>query len=235
MKENEFRKYAIKHHGISSNAFDSYARHMSMQQPTALTPYIIEERPLNVASMDVFSRLMMDRIIFLGEPIDDYVANIITAQLLFLESTDRTRDIQMYINSPGGSVYAGLGVYDTMQLVNPEIATICTGMAASMAAVLMCAGTKGKRTALEHSRIMLHQPSSAIGGQATDIEITVKEIKRVKDNLYSIIARHSGNEKEKVAIDCDRDFWLLAEEAKAYGIIDEVLSNANSEKSKSAK
>lgn len=235
MKENEFRKYAINHRGISSNAFDNYARHMNLQQPTALTPYIIEERPLNVASMDVFSRLMMDRIIFLGEPINDYVANIVTAQLLFLESTDRTRDIQMYINSPGGSVYAGLGVYDTMQLINPEVATICTGMAASMAAVLMCAGAKGKRTALEHSRIMLHQPSSAIGGQATDIEISVKEIKRVKDNLYSIISRHTGNKKEKVAEDCDRDFWLLADEAKAYGIVDEVLTNNRSEKTKSKK
>ncbi|HET8573223.1 MAG TPA: ATP-dependent Clp protease proteolytic subunit [Edaphocola sp.] len=234
MNQNEFRKYAIKHRGISSNTFDSYARYMG-QQPTALTPYIIEERPLNVASMDVFSRLMMDRIIFLGEPVDDYVANIVTAQLLFLESTDRARDIQMYINSPGGSVYAGLGIYDTMQLVSPEIATICTGMAASMAAVLMCAGTKGKRTALEHSRIMLHQPSSAIGGQATDIAISVKEIKRVKDNLYSIIARHSGQDKEKVAEDCDRDFWLLAEEAEAYGIVDEVLNNSKSAKSGKSK
>lgn len=234
MNQNEFRKYAIKHRGISSNTFDSYARYMG-QQPTALTPYIIEERPLNVASMDVFSRLMMDRIIFLGEPVDDYVANIVTAQLLFLESTDRSRDIQMYINSPGGSVYAGLGIYDTMQLVNPEIATICTGMAASMAAVLMCAGTKGKRTALEHSRIMLHQPSSAIGGQATDIAISVKEIKRVKDNLYSIIARHSGQDKEKVAEDCDRDFWLLADEAREYGIVDEVLTNSQSSKNEKSK
>lgn len=234
MNQNEFRKYAIKHRGISSNTFDNYASYMG-QQPTALTPYIIEERPLNVASMDVFSRLMMDRIIFLGEPVDDYVANIVTAQLLFLESTDRSRDIQMYINSPGGSVYAGLGIYDTMQLVNPEIATICTGMAASMAAVLMCAGTKGKRTALEHSRIMLHQPSSAIGGQATDIAISVKEIKRIKDNLYSIIARHSGQDKEKVAEDCDRDFWLLAEEAKEYGIVDEVLNNSQSAKNEKSK
>jgi len=234
MNQNEFRKYAIKHRGISSNTFDNYARYMG-QQPTALTPYIIEERPMNVASMDVFSRLMMDRIIFLGEPVDDYVANIVTAQLLFLESTDRTRDIQMYINSPGGSVYAGLGIYDTMQLVNPEIATICTGMAASMAAVLMCAGTKGKRTALEHSRIMLHQPSSAIGGQATDIAISVKEIKRVKDNLYSIIARHSGQDQTKVAEDCDRDFWLLADEAKEYGIIDEVLNNSQSAKNEKSK
>ena len=224
MNPNEFRKYAIKHRGISSSSFDSYTGHIN-KQPTALTPYIIEERPLNVASMDVFSRLMMDRIIFLGEPINDYVANIVTAQLLFLESTDRSRDVQMYINSPGGSVYSGLGIYDTMQIVNPEIATICTGMAASMAAILMCAGTKGKRTALKHSRIMLHQPSSAIGGQATDIEITVKEIQRVKTNLYTILSEHTGQPIEKVTEDCDRDFWLLADEAKDYGLVDEVLQS----------
>lgn len=230
MDNHEFRKYAIKHQGISSNTFDSYAKHISAS-PVALTPYIIEERPMNVASMDVFSRLMMDRIIFMGEPINDYVANIVTAQLLFLESTDRTRDIQMYINSPGGSVYAGLGIYDTMQIVNPDIATICTGIAASMAAVLMCSGTKGKRTALRHSRIMMHQPSSAIGGQATDIEITVKEIQRVKQNLYSIIAENTGQPYDKVALDSDRDFWLLAEEAKAYGLVDEVLiSNPKKDK-----
>lgn len=172
MDSKEFRKYAIQHQGISSNTFDQYAAYVSAD-PTALTPYIIEERPMNVASMDVFSRLMMDRIIFMREPINDYVANIVTAQLLFLESTDRSRDIQMYINSPGGSVYAGLGIYDTMQVINPDIATICTGMAASMGAVLMCAGTHGKRTALRHSRIMIHQPSSAIGGQATDIEVKI--------------------------------------------------------------
>src|ERR1700733_6405022 len=170
MNQNEFRKYAIKHHGISSLSVDSYTSSF-IKAPQALTPYIIEERPMNVASMDVFSRLMMDRIIFLGEAINDYVANIVTAQLLFLESTDRTRDVQMYINSPGGSVYAGLGIYDTMQIISPDVATICTGMAASMAAVLMCAGNKGKRTALKHSRIMLHQPSGGIGGQATDIGI----------------------------------------------------------------
>ena len=222
MDHNEFRKYAIKHQGIRSLTYDSYAKHISAN-PTALTPYIIEERPLNVASMDVFSRLMMDRIIFLGEPINDYVANIVTAQLLFLESTDRSRDVQMYINSPGGSVYAGLGIYDTMQLINPDIATICTGIAASMGAVLMCAGTTGKRSALRHSRIMLHQPSSAIGGQATDIDITVKEIQRVKENLYTIISEHSGQSYEKIEEDCQRDYWMLAAEAKAYGIVDEVL------------
>ncbi len=230
MDHNEFRKYAIKHKGISSNTFDNYAAHIS-NQPTALTPYIIEERPLNVASMDVFSRLMMDRIIFLGEPINDYVANIVTAQLLFLESTDRTRDVQMYINSPGGSVYAGLGVYDTMQIVNPDIATICTGIAASMATVLMCAGTKGKRTALRHSRIMMHQPSSAIGGQATDISITVKEIQRVKNDLYTIISEHTGQTVEKVGRDSDRDFWMSADEAMTYGIVDEVL-RSNPKKNK---
>jgi ATP-dependent Clp protease protease subunit len=178
---------------------------------------------MNVAQMDVFSRLMMDRIIFLGTGIDDQVANIVTAQLLFLESADRTRDVQMYINSPGGSVYAGLGVYDTMQIINPDVSTICTGIAASMAAVLMCAGTQGKRTALRHSRVMLHQPSSAIGGQATDIEITVKEIRRIKTNLYDIISEHTGQSVERVAEDCDRDYWMIAEEAKEYGIVDEVL------------
>lgn len=223
MDSKEFRKYAIQHQGISSNTFDQYAAYVSAD-PTALTPYIIEERPMNVASMDVFSRLMMDRIIFMGEPINDYVANIVTAQLLFLESTDRSRDIQMYINSPGGSVYAGLGIYDTMQVINPDIATICTGMAASMGAVLMCAGTHGKRTALRHSRIMIHQPSSAIGGQATDIEVTVKEIKRIKENLYTIISEHTGQPFEKIAEDSMRDYWMLAEEAKAYGVVDEVLS-----------
>lgn len=220
--KDEFRKYATRHAGISSLTYDSYAAHVS-NNPTALTPYIIEERPLNVASMDVFSRLMMDRIIFLGEPVNDYVANIVTAQLLFLESTDRSRDVQMYINSPGGSVYAGLGIYDTMQIIQPDIATICTGIAASMAAILMCAGTQGKRTSLHHSRIMLHQPSSAIGGQATDIAITVREIQRVKQNLYAIIAEHTGQNIEKVAVDCERDFWMLAEEAQKYGIVDEVL------------
>jgi len=215
----EFHKYAVKHQGISSNTLDSYLKH----NVTSLTPYIIEERPLNVASMDVFSRLMMDRIIFMGEPVNDYVANIVTAQLLFLDSTDRSRDIQMYINSPGGSVYAGLGIYDTMQFVTPDIATICTGIAASMSAILMCAGVKGKRSALKHSRIMLHQPSGAIGGQATDIEITAREIKKIKQELYNIIASHTGKPVDQVAADCDRDFWMSAEESKEYGLVDEVL------------
>ena len=178
---------------------------------------------MNIAQMDVFSRLMMDRIIFLGEGINDYVANIITAQLLFMESVDRSRDIQMYINSPGGSVYAGLGVYDTMQFISPDVSTICTGIAASMGAVLLCAGVKGKRTALKHSRIMLHQPSGGIGGQATDIEITAREIKKLKVELYEVIADHSGKDIQQVAIDCDRDFWMKAEEAKEYGLVDEVL------------
>ena len=223
----EFEKYAVKHRGISSNTLHGFKQHGF----TNLTPYIIEERPLNVASMDVFSRLMMDRIIFLGEPIDDYVANIVTAQLLFLDSTDRTRDIQMYINSPGGSVYAGLGIYDTMQFINPDIATICTGIAASMAAILMCSGVKGKRSALKHSRIMLHQPFGAIGGQASDIEITAKEIRKIKYELYSIIAEHSGKTTEQVEEDCNRDFWLTAEESKDYGVIDEVLfTNPKKEK-----
>ncbi len=216
---NEFEKYAVKHRGISSNTLHGYINH----NITNLTPNIIEERPMNVAVMDVYSRLMMDRIIFLGYPINDEVANIVTAQLLFLESTDRSRDIQMYINSPGGSVYAGLGMYDTMQFITPDVATICTGMAASMAQVLMCAGAKGKRTALKHSRIMMHQPSAGAVGQATDIEITVKEIKKIKQELYEVIAYHAEQPVEKVAVDCDRDYWMTALEAKAYGLVDEVL------------
>ena len=215
----EFEKYAVKHKGISSNALDGFIKH----NVTNLTPNIIEERPMNVAVMDVYSRLMMDRIIFLGYPISDEVANIVTAQLLFLESTDRTRDIQMYINSPGGSVYAGLGMYDTMQFITPDIATICTGMAASMGAVLMCAGAKGKRTALKHSRIMMHQPSAGAGGQASDIEITVNEVKKIKKELYDVIAFHTGQPADKVAADCNRDYWMTSAEAKEYGLVDEVL------------
>jgi ATP-dependent Clp protease, protease subunit len=226
----EFEKYAVKHRGISSNTLHTFQQH----QVTNLTPNIIEERPMNVAVMDVYSRLMMDRIIFLGYPINDEVANIVTAQLLFLESTDRGRDIQMYINCPGGSVYAGLGMYDTIQFIAPDVATICTGMAASMGAVLMCAGTKGKRTALKHSRVMLHQPSGAIGGQASDIEITVNEIKKLKDELYHIIAHHSGQTLKQVEKDCQRDYWLTAAEAKAYGLVDEVLlTNPRKEKKES--
>jgi ATP-dependent Clp protease protease subunit len=216
----EFEKFAIKGRGISSNTLHSYTNHMV----TNLTPNIIEERPMNVAVMDVYSRLMMDRIIFLGYPISDEVANIITAQLLFLDSTDRSRDIQMYINSPGGAVYSGLGVYDTMQYVTPDVATICIGVAASMAAVLMCAGANGKRTALKHSRIMMHQPSAGAGGQASDIEITVNQVKKLKQELYDVISHHSGQTVEKIAADFDRDYWMTSTEAKEYGLVDEVLT-----------
>ncbi len=215
----EFEKFAIKDQGISSNTLHSYTKHMV----TNLTPNIIEERPMNVAVMDVYSRLMMDRIIFLGYPITDEVANIITAQLLFLDSTDRVRDIQMYINSPGGSVHSGLGVYDTMQYVTPDVSTICIGVAASMAAVLMSAGTEGKRTALKHSRIMMHQPSAGAGGQVSDIEITVAQVKKLKHELYEVVSHHSGQPVEKIAKDFDRDFWMTALEAKEYGLVDEVL------------
>ena len=226
--ENEFKKFAVQHRNISSNTLHSYQTKFN---PTNLTPYIIEERPMNIAQMDVFSRLMMDRIIFLGEGINDYVANIVTAQLLFLESVDRPRDIQMYINSPGGSVYAGLGVYDTMQFISPDVSTICTGIAASMGQILLCAGVKGKRTALKHSRIMIHQPSGAIGGQATDIGITAREIKKLKDELYAITAHHTGKDITQVAKDSDRDFWLTSTEAKEYGLVDEVLlTNPRKEK-----
>jgi ATP-dependent Clp protease protease subunit len=215
----EFEKFAVKHRGIPSTMLDGYIKH----NVTNLTPNIIEERPMNIAVMDVYSRLMMDRIIFLGYPIMDEVANIVTAQLLFLESTDHNRDIQMYINSPGGSVYAGLGMYDTMQFITPEIATICTGMAASMAAVLMAAGAKGKRTALKHSRIMIHQPSGGAVGQASDIEITVNEVKKLKRELYEVLSFHTGQSPEQIAIDSDRDKWMTANEAKDYGLVDEVL------------
>jgi ATP-dependent Clp protease, protease subunit len=211
----EFKKFATQHQGISSMYYDKLV--------SSVTPYIIEERQLNVAQMDVFSRLMMDRIIFLGTAIDDYVANIIQAQLLFLESVDSSKDISIYINSPGGSVYAGLGMYDTMQFIKPEVATICTGMAASMGAVLMCAGAKGKRSALPHSRIMIHQPLGGAQGQASDIEITAREIMKLKEELYQIISKHSGQTMEKVHADSDRDYWMKAEEAKTYGMIDEIL------------
>jgi ATP-dependent Clp protease protease subunit len=216
---DEFRKYAIGHAGISSLTYQRYASVVG----SYITPNIIEERQLNVASMDVFSRLMMDRIIFLGVPIDDDVANIIQAQLLFLESVDNTKDISIYLNSPGGSVYAGLGIYDTMQLVAPDVCTICTGMAASMAAVLMTAGTKGKRSALPHSRIMIHQPMGGAQGQASEIEITAREIQKLKKELYEIIAKHSGQPYDKVWADSDRDYWMTAAEAKEYGMIDEIL------------
>ncbi|HSU27900.1 MAG TPA: ATP-dependent Clp protease proteolytic subunit [Chitinophagaceae bacterium] len=218
-RQSEFEKYAVKHRGISSNTLHGYAS----QMVTGLTPNIIEERPMNVAVMDVYSRLMMDRIIFLGYPINDEVANIVTAQLLFLDSTDRTRDINMYINSPGGSVYSGLGVYDTMQYVTPDVATICIGMAASMACILLGAGSKGKRAALKHARIMMHQPSGAIGGQASDIEITVNEIRKLKKELYEVVHQHSGKPIEQIEKDFDRDRWMTAAESKEYGLVDEVL------------
>lgn len=215
--KNEFHKYATKHVGISSMHLDSYIE-------SSLTPYIIEERHMNMTQMDVFSRLMMDRILFLGTGINDQVANIINAQLLFLESVDPKKDIQIYLNSPGGSVYAGLGIYDTMQYIKPDVATICTGMAASMGAVLMCAGAEGKRTALKHSRVMIHQPLGGAQGQASDIEITAREIQKLKKELYDIIAHHSKQTIEKVWEDSDRDYWMTAEEAKAYGMVDEVLT-----------
>ncbi len=216
----DFKKYATKHRGISSmtlekitSIYDSY-----------ISPTIIEERQLNVASMDVFSRLMMDRIIFLGLPIDDYVANVIQAQLLYLDSTDPGKDIQIYFNSPGGSVHAGLGIYDTMQYISSDIATICTGMSASMAAVLLCAGEKGKRSALQHSRVMIHQPMGGTQGQASDIEITTREILKIRTELYKIIADHSGKDIKKVEKDSDRDYWMTANEALEYGMVDEVLN-----------
>ncbi len=216
----EFKNYATKHQGINSMYYDKIVESMN---PVGLTPNIIEERQMNAVAMDVFSRLMMDRIIFLGTGINDQVANIVQAQLLFLESTDAAKDIQIYINSPGGSVYAGLGIYDTMQFIKPDVATICTGMAASMGAVLLCAGQKGKRSGLTHSRVMIHQPMGGAQGQASDIEITAKEILKLKDELYEIIARHSGQSIEKVHDDSDRDYWMKADKAKEYGMIDEIL------------
>ncbi len=217
----EFEKFAIKDQGINSLYYNKI---ISSMNPMGLTPNIIEERQMNIAIFDVFSRLMMDRIIFLGTAIGDQVANIVQAQLLFLESVDASKDISIYINSPGGGVYAGLGMYDTMQFIKPDVATICTGMAASMAAVLMCAGEKGKRSALPHSRIMIHQPMGGAQGQASDIEITAREILKLKDELYEIIAKHSGQTVKKVNNDSDRDYWMKADEAKKYGMIDEILT-----------
>ncbi len=218
----EFQKYATKHHKINSMYYDKIVSKVT--PPVGMTPYIMEERQLNVSQLDVFSRLMMDRIIFLGTGIDDQIANIVQAQLLFLESVDASKDIQIYINSPGGGVYAGLGIYDTMQFIKPDVATICTGMAASMGAVLLCAGEDGKRSALPHSRVMIHQPLGGAQGQASDIEITAREILKLKDELYQIIAKHSGQDVDKVNKDSDRDYWMIASEAKAYGMIDEVLT-----------
>ncbi len=218
----EFEKFAIGYQGVSGTALRQYISRTE-HQVLGLTPNIIEERTLNVIAMDVFSRLMMDRIIFLGYPIDDQVANIVIAQLLFLESADANKDIYIYLNTPGGSVYAGLGIYDVMQYIKPDVCTVCTGMAASMGAVLLCAGSPGKRSGLPHSRIMIHQPSGGAQGQASDIEIVAEQILKMKRELYEIISKHSNQDYEKVVKDGDRDYWMRADEAKAYGLIDEVL------------
>ena len=221
--KNDFRKYAVGHCHVQSLHVDSYISKTESNIIASMTPYITEERELRVAQMDVFSRLMMDRIIFLGAAVDDNIANIIQAQLLFLQSADSKKDIQMYINSPGGSVYAGFGIYDTMNLISPDVATICTGMAASMAAVLLCSGATGKRAALTHSRVMLHQPLGGVQGPASDIEITAREVLKIKKELYTILSKHSGQEYQKIHDVSDRDFWMIAAEAKEFGIIDEVL------------
>ena len=216
---NDFRKYATRHLRMDGMALDQYSKITS----SYISPTIIEERQLNVAQMDVFSRLMMDRIIFLGTQVDDYTANVVQAQLLYLDSADPGKDISLYLNSPGGTVYAGLGIYDTMQFISSDVSTICTGMAASMAAVLLVAGTKGKRFALKHSRVMIHQPMGGVQGQASDMEITVREIQKIKKELYSIISSHSGQTIEQIEKDSDRDYWMTAAEAKDYGMIDEVM------------
>lgn len=224
MDNNEFKKYAVKHLGMSGSNLDRYEKAM-LNDPSIwnMTPNVVEERQMRATVIDVFSRLMADRIVFLGTPVDDYIANVITAQLLFLESTDPKKDIIMYINSPGGSVYAGLGIYDTMQYVNPDVATICTGMAASMAAVLLAAGTAKKRSGLPHARVMIHQPMSGMQGQASDMEISLRQTLEIKKDLYNILAKHSGQKYEKIEKDSDRDYWMRAAEAKEYGLIDEVL------------
>ena len=221
----EFRKFATKHLNMNGLALDKYVSSVNMQGGGYISPSILEERQLNVTQMDVFSRLMMDRIIFLGSEINDYVANVIQAQLLFLDTADPGKDISIYLNSPGGSVYAGLGIYDTMQYISSNVGTICTGMAASMAAVLLVAGAKGKRSALQHSRVMIHQPMGGMQGQASDMEITVREIQKLKNELYQIIADHSGNTFDKIAADSDRDYWMTAQEALEYGMIDTVITN----------
>ena len=218
MQKSEFQKYATKHLGMNSLALEQY-----MAQNSYISPSILEERQLNVTQMDVFSRLMMDRIIFLGTPIDDYVANVIQAQLLFLDTSDPGKDISIYLNSPGGSVHAGLGIYDTMQYIGSDVATICTGMAASMAAVLLVAGEKGKRSALKHSRVMIHQPMGGMQGQASDMEINYKQIMLLRDELYQIISDHSGQSFERIMKDSDRDYWMTSAEALEYGMIDQVL------------
>lgn len=225
MNHNEFRKYAVHHLGMSGNSLDDYAKKMGQYSGsvTAMTPNIVEERQMRATVIDVFSRLMADRIIFFGTPVDDYIANVITAQLLFLESADPKKDIIMYVNSPGGSVYAGLGIYDTMQYVSPDVATICTGMAASMGAVLLAAGTAKKRSGLPHARVMIHQPSAGMQGTSADMEISLKQTIELRKDLYTILANHTGQTYEKIDKDSDRDYWMRASEAKAYGLIDEVL------------
>jgi len=221
---HEFRKYAVKHHRIGSQHVDSYLGKVA-SIPTAMTPYITEERQLNVAQMDVFSRLMMDRIIFLGEPVGDRMANIIQAQLLFLQSVDAKKDIQLYVNSPGGDVYSGMGIYDTMQLITPDVGTICIGMACSMSAILLCAGAKGKRAALQHSRIMIHQPSGGVQGVSADIEITAQQILKIRGDLYRIISKHTGQTYDWVHSASERDYWMTATEAKNHGMVDEILGD----------
>ena len=227
--KDEFRKYATKHLNMSGMHLDKYMG-ATVPNINGFTPQVIEERQMNVASMDVFSRLMMDRIIFMGVPVNDYVANVIQAQLLFLESTDPKRDIQMFINSPGGSVIAGMGIYDTMQYVAPDVGTICTGLAASMGAVLLCAGVTGKRTCLQHSRVMIHQPSGGMQGQSTDMEISYNLIKKLRDELYEIMAHHTGKTFDDILNDSMRDNWMTATEAKDYGLVDEVLDRKHSSK-----
>ena len=224
--KNDFRNFAVNHLGMNGLALDQYAQSTIESSYSYISPTIIEERKLNVAQMDVFSRLMMDRIIFLGTQIDDYTANVIQAQLLYLDSADPGKDVSIYINSPGGSVYAGLGIYDTMQYIQSDVTTICTGMAASMAAILLVAGEKDKRYALKHSRVMIHQPMGGIQGQASDIEITAREIQKLKEELYKIISTHSGQPYDKVYADSDRDYWMTSQEALEYGMIDKVLEKA---------
>jgi ATP-dependent Clp protease protease subunit len=226
INKDEFRKFAVKNQGMSSLGVDQYLHQLEskvMHRIDSMTRSVIEERPTNFREIDVFSRLMVDRIIFLGTQVDDYIANIITAQLLFLESVDSKKDILLYVNSPGGSVYAGLGIYDTMQYVGPDVATICTGLAASMGAVLLCGGAAGKRSALPHARVMIHQPMGGTQGQASDIEITAREILKLKKELYDILAQHSGKSYQEIHDNSDRDYWMRADEAKEYGLIDEVL------------
>ncbi|MFM7090973.1 MAG: ATP-dependent Clp protease proteolytic subunit [Bacteroidota bacterium] len=236
IQKDEFRKYAVKHLGMNSIHLDKYAQKSGAYIPeiNAFTPNVIEERSMNIVGLDVFSRLMMDRIIFLGLAIDEYVANVIQAQLLFLESTDAKRDVQLFLNSPGGSVIAGLGIYDTMQYISPDVATICTGMAASMGAVLLAAGTKGKRSGLPHSRVMIHQPLGGMQGQVSDMEIYYTLVKEQQKSLYDILSNHTGQPYEVIEKDCDRDNWMTSREAVNYGLLDEVLDKSNKEKKKEA-